>query len=108
MAVNSGQFAEATDHYEHHGQREARTADYTGATHEFDELFYLRKYSDVAQLVADGAYRSGAHHFWKRGRVEGREKNPANYDVLKPIELDALVTKGRELGSLARRTPLVH
>lgn len=38
----------------------------------FDELYYRRKYADVAQSIANGVFPSGLVHFLKNGFAEGR------------------------------------
>ena len=41
----------------------------------FDEAYYLEQYSDVAEAVAAGAFKSGLEHFQKLGSKEIRNPN---------------------------------
>jgi hypothetical protein len=45
----------------------------------FDEKWYLSTYTDVAEAVAAGAYKSGRHHFIEVGYFEGRR--PRQFEV---------------------------
>ena len=55
-------------------------------------------------MIIAGQYRSGAHHFWSKGRSEGRSKNKSNYDLLVPIAIENEITKARELPTESRET----
>ena len=86
--VEKGYYSDPREHYDEHGEFEDRSPYYTGESNDFDEVFYLQEHEDVAEMVAEGEYRSGAHHFWEVGRKEGRTKNPANKDDMKPINVE--------------------
>ena len=55
---------------------EGRYSQFTGSANEFHEKNYLLVYADVRELVKNGKYRSGAHHYWAKGIYEKRQKNP--------------------------------
>ena len=43
---------------------------------DFDEAYYLEKYSDVAEALVAGSFKSGLEHFKKFGSKELRNPNP--------------------------------
>jgi hypothetical protein len=45
----------------------------------FNEQWYLSRYSDVAEAVAAGVFKSGQHHFIEVGYFEGR--HPREFEV---------------------------
>jgi len=45
----------------------------------FDEQWYLSRYSDVAEAVTSGIFKSGRHHFIEIGYFEGRR--PRDFEV---------------------------
>lgn len=69
----TGKGKRARNHFDSFGRAEGRVGHPTGAAGEFDENYYLRGNPDVAKAVAKGDFRSGAHHFWRHGRGEGRK-----------------------------------
>jgi hypothetical protein len=45
----------------------------------FDEKWYISTYTDVADAVKNGSFKSGRHHFIEVGYFEGRR--PYNFEV---------------------------
>lgn len=54
----------------------------------FNEAYYLKRYPDVAAAVAAGDFTSGAEHYMKHGKAEGRKV------------LDPSYSSGQDFGSM--------
>jgi len=74
--------------------------------HDFDEVFYLETYPDIAQSVGEGVFPSGYEHYLRHGRAEGRlgipplrVEIPADFDeswyLREYPDIAAAVQKGR-------------
>lgn len=57
---------------EHAVETSEDLTDSTGQEIEFDEVWYLGKYPDIAEAVRDGVIPSGRNHYIRFGRDEGR------------------------------------
>lgn len=59
-------------HAQHAVEAGEALTDFSGHQIEFDEVWYLEKYPDVAQAVQNGDMPSGRVHYIRYGREEGR------------------------------------
>jgi hypothetical protein len=71
----------------------------------FDEKWYLSTYTDVAEAVAAGAFKSGRHHFIEVGYFEGRHPRDFEIDEKWYLENNPDVVDGIKKGDItsARR-----
>ena len=64
----------------------------------FDEVWYLRKYADVAAAVSAGRFGSGQEHYRLFGRAEGRQPTPPSQaKAIRPIMVTAPGRSGTTL-----------
>jgi hypothetical protein len=70
----------------------------------FDETWYLSKYTDVAEAVKAGIFKSGRHHFIEVGYFEGRRKSNFEVDEKWYLETYADVASSIKKGDVRSAT----
>lgn len=90
-------------HYQAAGKFEGRVPDYS-------EPSYLKLNPDVEKAVREGKYKTGAEHFLKHGRAEGRKYRVS--DVVEPtvetVEVEEVpVAKTASIGTVRRAMPTI-
>ena len=79
-AIAAGDFVSGYAHYIKHGRAEGRLPNATAlpksAPADFDEVWYLEQYADIAAAVRAGNFRSAFDHWTRIGKLEGRLPPP--------------------------------
>ncbi len=68
------------EHYLQHGRAQGRNTYYMGDFTDFDEVWYLNTYPDVAELIRNKEYSCAAEHYARKGWFEQRGKNEYTND----------------------------